>query len=186
MGQPAKKPDVEAQLLGGEQELKRVSVQEIEAALAMEVSDEEVLFFNEDGTIDRETQAERKIEGAEAMRFLNLPERKYNILRKGDLSRIRWKFKDLFEKWISENKPKRDENRLFWDKIRVRVINKKNAGQATRACPAAGVPAGKYTGDILTGEAIKAFLPESKYSNAGDDYIVQLLSITVTEEVENV
>lgn len=182
----AQKKDIESQLLGDEIEPKRISVQELEAALAMEVSDEETLFFNEDGTVGRNAKTTKKLEKAEAMAFLNLPTRKHNVMRKGDLSLIRWKFKGLFEKWILENQPGRNEDKLFWDQMRVRVINKKQAGLPTRGCPSAGIAPGVYSGDILTGEAVKAFLPETRFSNAGDDYIVQLLSMTVTEELESV
>lgn len=184
MGQ-AKKNDIDT-LLGEAEVLKRVSVQDLEAAMSMEVSQEDVLFFNDDGTVSRNEQVKKLIEGREAMKFLGLPERKFNVLTKGDLSRIRWKFKAAFDKWIAENKKGRNENSLFWDQIRVRVTNRNYAGKPTRACPAAGIPAGVYTGDILTGEAIKTFLPETRYSNADGNFIIQLLSISVTEELVNV
>ena len=185
MGQAAKKNDIDT-LLGESEALKRVSVQDLEATLAMEVSQEDILFFNDDGTIGRNEQVRQLFEGRNAMKFLGLPERPHNVLTKGDLSRIRWKFKSAFDKWISENVKGRNENSLFWDQMRVRVVNKKYAGKPTRACPAAGIPAGVYTGDILTGEAIKTFLPETVYSNAKDNFIIQLLSISVTEELLNV
>lgn len=181
------KQDLESQLLGDdEQTLKRVSLQELEAADEMDVADEGLIFFNEDGTMGRASKSFKKLEGKEAMAFLSLPTRDYNRLKKGDLSRIRWKFKDLFEQWIKENKQGRNEDKLFWNQIRVRVINKANVGKMTRECPAAGVEAAPYNGDIYTGDAIKNFLPETNYSNAGDKYILQLLSIVVTEELENV
>jgi hypothetical protein len=191
MSNAAKKLDVEAQLLGTDEQvqaLKRVSVQEMEALLANEISDEEIIFFNEDGTVDREVKPEVVLTGVDAMKMLGLPDRRHNMLTKGDLTRIRWKFKDWFEQLIKENQPRRDPETLFWDKIRVRVINKKNAGRQTRGCPSAGIAPGKYTGDVLTGEAIKAFLPETRsgFTNAGSDYFIQLLSITVSEELKNV
>lgn len=181
------KHDLESQLLvDDEQSLKRVSLQELQAADDMDTGEDGVLFFNEDGTMGRNSQTVKKLEGAEAMVFLNLKPRQYNILKKGDLSKIRIKFKDLFERWIKENKQGRNEDRLFWDQIRVRVTNKANVGKMTRECPSAGIEAAPYNGDIYTGDAIKNFLPETKYSNAADQYILQLLSIVVTEELENV
>jgi hypothetical protein len=179
------KQDLESQFFG-EETIKRVSVQELELADQLEVSEDETLFFNEDGTMGRSTKATKRLEGAAAMEFLNLPPRQYNRLRKGDLSRIRWKFKDLFELWIKENKRGRNENKLFWDQIRVRVINKTEAGKPTRGVPSLGIEPGVNNGQIFSGEAIKTFLPETKYSNAGDQYILQLLSIVVTEELESV
>lgn len=181
------KKNLETQLLGdSEESLKRVSIQQLELADEMESSDEDTLFFNEDGVIERQTKITKKLEGKAAMEFLNLPTRPLNRLKKGDLSRIRWKFKDLFEKWVKENKQGRSEDKLFWNQIRVKVWNKANAGLLTRGCPSAGIEPALYNGDIYTGEAIKTFLPETRYSNAGDQYILQLLSIVVTEELENV
>lgn len=179
------KKDLETQLLG-EEGLKRVSLQELELADEMESSDEEVLFFNEDGVMERQKKTTKKLEGRDAMEFLNLPTRPLNRLKKGDLNRIRIKFKDLFERWIKENKQGRNEDKLFWNQIRVKVWNKANAGLLTRGCPTLSIEPALYNGDIYTGEAIKTFLPETRYSNAGDQYILQLLSIVVTEELENV
>lgn len=181
------KRDLEAQLLGGESlKPEKVSIQQLELEDQMDQGDDGLIFFNEDGTMGRESLPTRKLEGAEAMLFLNLPARKFNRLTKGDLSRIRWKFKDLFEKWIKENKDGRNENKLFWDQIRVRVINKNNVGKMTKGSKAAGIEPAPYQGDIYTGEAIKAFLPETRFSNADGQYILQLLSIVVTEELESV
>jgi len=181
------KQDLDIQLLGDDAEsLKRVSIQELELADEMENAEEDTLFFNEDGVIERQLRKTKKLEGKEAMSFLDLPLRPLNRLKKGDLSRIRNKFKDLFERWIKENKPGRNEDKLFWNQIRVKVWNKANAGKYARGCPSAGIEPALYNGDIFTGEAIKAFLPETKYSNAGDQYILQLLSIVVNEELENV
>lgn len=181
------KQDLESQLLGGdEQSNKKVSLQELQAADDLEVGEDGVLFFNEDGTMGRSSKVVKKLEGSEAMVFLGLKPRQYNILKKGDLSLIRWKFKHLFEQWIKENKPGRTEDHLFWNQIRVRVTNKSNVGKLTRGCPSIGLEPSAYNGDIYTGDAIKNFLPETKYSNAADQYILQLLSIVVTEELENV
>ncbi len=181
----AKKQDIEMQLLG-EDQARRVTVQDLELADQMAVSDDETIFINDDGTFSRQTKPYKKLEGAEAMAFLNLPPRQFNLLKKGDLHRIRWKFKDWFEQIVRENKPGRNENKLFWDNIRVRVVNKQYAGKETRGIPSLGVAPGTYNGDILTGEAIKTFLPETSRSNADGKFIVQLLSIKVSEELENV
>lgn len=179
------KKDIESQLLG-EDALKRISIQELQLEDQLDQGEEGTVFFDDEGNIDRAIIPTRKLEGAEAMEFLGLKPRKLNRLTKGDLTRIHWKFKPLFEKWIKENKPGRTENKLFWDQIRVRVVNTENAGKMTRGCKAAGIEPSLYQGDIYTGEAIKAFLPDTKYSNANGQYILLLLSIVVTEELESV
>ena len=139
--------------------------------------------FGEDGLFSVPQPVVKTLSGEDAAKFLGVPFRKHGILQRGDYSRIYKKFKPLITQYIGEG---RSPKKLFWDNIKIRVWKKKNIGKMTGKGTLSATKPCKYSGDIFTGKALSIYLSEVEHSTRSMDYIVQLLEVNVTEDMESV
>lgn len=180
-----KKPDVEKKETGFQ---KR---ERLEQETSDKISDMELdlvllgdgIDLDEDGLLTRQSGIVKTLEGAEAASFLGVPTRKSMILQRGDYARIHRKFKPLLKEYTARGL---STSRLFWKNITVRVFKRSEIGKVTSMGAVSGVTPKRYAGTIFDGTALKIYLSEVKSSTRSQDYIVQLLSVKVTEDMESV
>jgi hypothetical protein len=137
------------------------------------------IFFDEYGIPARRLKATRTLYGADAFRAMGLRPREHDILKRGDQITMYRKFKLLLNEYKGKGL---DLDDYFWRHIKVRVWKKANIGQKTAAtqwCKPA-----KYMGDIMDGSCLTSYLSVIRHAVKPQDYIIQLISVTLTEDLE--
>jgi hypothetical protein len=159
-----------------------------------EVSTDSLYYLEKEAPEKRQSAV---LTGPEAMTFIGIEPRPLNALRQGDYGRIQERFERLFQRWakIAKNEGRTiDAQSALWKNIKIRVWNRKNiaelsiykiVGKQVAGCPTLGVEGGEYTGDLMDGRALSTFLSEVKNSTRHKEVLVQLESVTVTEDMRN-
>lgn len=153
---------------------------DIGKALLGETTHVNGIYMDDDGLFKRKQASTYELTGDAAMRFLGLPPRKHNLLTMFDHRKIHKRFGNIIEEYI---KTGQNQNELFWKNLRIRVWNVKNIGQFTAHTKHS--PSVEYAGDVFAGNALEGFLPNEEKSNRYNEYRVQLLSVTVTEDMHS-
>lgn len=156
------------------------------------VGDDPTYFaLDDDG---RDPVIRNVLTGEAACQFLGIPVRPHFHLKRGDYSKVYWKFKPLFDRWMNNKAKFQDPDRLFWKNIKVRVWNKANleklsskeiVGKRIQAFPlGTGLSDNRYAGEIYDGSAFSTFLSETANAHKYREYFLQLVSVTVTEDMQ--
>lgn len=155
-----------------------------------DTNDSAYLSLDIDGEDPTLTKVARTLEGPEACQFLGIPVRKHFHLQKGDYSRIARKFEGYLK-----HLRKQGNEALFWERIKVRVWKKANVDKITDQGfvgklipPSPWVKADeptRYQGDVRDGNAISQYLAEYKHSTKRYQYILELLAVDVTEDMQH-
>lgn len=180
--------NIEDQLFDDAPEGELVSLEAIKHAHLL-APQEDSVHFTPEGVPVRLSKKERTITGEEAMTFLGLPQRQFNLLKRGDVAAIYRKFKPLFDQWKDSKDGAKSADREFWDRLKIRYSKASEVGQPTRGCASLDIPAGVYQGDIFSGEILLQAYPEGTKGRSNldsADSILQLLSVRVSEEMESV
>ena len=190
----AKEKDLEQQLIPdppqdvrgkrkARKEIQDTQVENLDMSLDFQLTEEEIL--------NDPSRVVKTLQGAEACAFLGVPYRCgklgdkafTSVLRQWDHRKIGKKFKALTEEYLSEGK---SPKKLFWDNITIRVWRKKNLFKRSGSGTLSTATPQLYNGDVYTGHAIQIFLPNVKNSQRPNDYIVELVSVKVTEDMDSV
>lgn len=172
---------IESQLLGGE-ELEQT------ASLPSYLAEGPSWFSAEEKVAATGGNVVKVLQGKEALAFLGLPtNRPLGVMKVGDLERIKHRFDGLLKQKAFKDPGK------FFGAIHIRIWNKQNidlglssetkiVGKETRPHPFTGT-VGRYTGELATGKVLEDFLPDVKNSTKPKQFVVQLVSVAVTEEI---
>lgn len=149
------------------------------------ITSEDGIYQDEHGNYRKQKKKVYTLEGDEAMKFLGLPPRKHNLLVMFDHRRIGLHF----DVWIKNIiKAGGNQNDLFWKNLKIRVWKNANIGEETeeyfeKHTDKTYAPQ-VYRGEIFAGNALEGFLPNEQKSARYHEYKVQLISVTVTEDME--
>ncbi len=132
----------------------------------------------------------KELKGEELCRFLGIKAKPHFYLARKDIKMIHAKFGRFFKQLIQAGK---DVDKHFWNHINVRVYNKRSlesvtlekiTGKMTGSGISSKAKPVEYAGAINKGSVILDYLAQVKNATKHREYLICLVSMNITEDME--